>query len=250
MEKICIKDGEKEIKAYINIFPAASHMVVVCHGFRGSKENGGRIFDFADSLQEAGFAVLAFDFTGSGESPGDFAKVTLTRQAEDLKTVINYVKKNLSLPIILLGRSFGGTTVLAGGTGEPDVKGFILWSAPVFLHLTFAGLIPQKQYKLLRSGYEIEIADESGIFKLGPDLIRDFSNHDMDKYIENIGRRPTLIIHGEEDKVVPLKNAFYLTGKIPVCTLKVFQGADHKFINDYKKREYYTINWLRQNFQI
>ncbi|SHG55850.1 putative redox protein [Thermosyntropha lipolytica DSM 11003] len=248
MEKICLSNGSKILKAYSHIFPDASGIIIICHGFRGTKENGGRIFDFTTRLEKAGFAVLAFDFTGSGESPGDFSRVTLSRQAEDLRIVIDYVKKTFSLPIILLGRSFGGTTVLAGGTEDPAVRGFILWSAPVFLPATFARLIPAWQYKLWQSGHKIELADENGVFQLEPDLIEDFSYHDMDKYIRNIGNRKTLIVHGGEDQVVPLSNAYYLTSKLSVCTLKIFKGADHKFIYDYKKREDYTINWLKQNF--
>lgn len=248
MQKIDIEDGVRRIKAYVNVFPEASHLLVICHGFRGGKENGGRIFDFADRLQTAGFGVLAFDFTGSGESTGDFSRVTLSRQAEDLKLVLKYVKKNISLPIILLGRSFGGTTVLAGGTAESEVRGFILWSTPVFLTTTFSRIMPKK-YKLLKSGSLVEIADENGVFQLQPDLIQDFYNHNMDYYLGRIGKRPVLIIHGENDDVVSINNAYYMTSKLSNCTLKIFSGADHKFISKYLEREDYTINWLKHNFK-
>lgn len=248
MQKIDIEDGVRKISAYVNVFPGASHLLVICHGFRGGKENGGRIFDFSDHLQSVGFAVLAFDFTGSGESTGDFSEVTLSRQAEDLKLVLNYVKKNISLPIILLGRSFGGTTVLAGGTAESEVKGFVLWSTPVFLHSTFARIMP-KEYKLLKSGTPVELADENGGFQLYPDIIRDFDNHNMDKYLGEIDKRPVLVIHGENDDVVSIKNAYYIISKLSNCTLKIFSGSDHKFIYNYREREDYTINWLKQNFK-
>ncbi|MBO8158338.1 alpha/beta fold hydrolase [Thermosyntropha sp.] len=248
MEKICIRNEEKELRTYINIPPSATHLLIICHGFRGSKENGGRVFDFTSRLGYAGFGVLAFDFSGSGESSGDFADVTLSRQAEDLKLVLNYVKENISLPAVLLGRSFGGTTVLAGGTGEDIVKGFILWSTPVFLHSTFSQIMP-KEYKKLKAGVRVKLRDEGGSFELNPYLVEDFDSHNIAEYIGNIGDRPVLIIHGGKDEIVSVKNAYYMAEKIPLCTLKIFPNADHKFIYCYREREDYTIEWLKKKFE-
>ena len=90
--------------------------LIVCHGFRGAKENGGRIYQFASRVNDLDGGVLAFDFSGSGASEGNYARMTLTRQADDLRSVIDYISSLYDLPLVLLGRSFGG--VLLCGEAE------------------------------------------------------------------------------------------------------------------------------------
>jgi pimeloyl-ACP methyl ester carboxylesterase len=101
------------------------YILVVCHGFRGRKENSNRIFNFAKQVNELGIGVIAFDFTGCGESDGAFADITVSRQAQDLSLVIQYIHENYKLPVILLGRSMGGSTILAGGAQDSRVEGYI-----------------------------------------------------------------------------------------------------------------------------
>lgn len=53
------KQGEKLAAIVFTPSIKPLFLVIVCHGFRGGKENGGRIFQFADRLTELGIAVLA-----------------------------------------------------------------------------------------------------------------------------------------------------------------------------------------------
>jgi len=239
--------GEK-LAAYLFTPPEkAQYMMVICHGFRGAKENGGKIFAFAEKLQNLGLGVLAFDFSGSGKSDGDFSKITLSHQADDLHHVIDYVYSQFSLPVILLGRSFGGSTVLAGGGDDPRVAGYILWSTPVFMQQTFATILPE-EYKLLQQGNEVRIKDEAGDYSLRPELILDFCQHDMDIYIKKIGPRPTLIVHASDDEAVEPANAFYMRERLENCSLNMVDDAGHRFLDKIALREAITIAWLKYNF--
>ena len=110
MENISIiGDGQGKLAAYC-FMPEneCRYILIICHGFRGAKENGGRIFTFAEKLNKLGLGVLAFDFSGSGASDGDFANISLSSQVSDLRQVIDYVDSNYNRQLILLGRSFGG----------------------------------------------------------------------------------------------------------------------------------------------
>ncbi|NLW90828.1 MAG: alpha/beta hydrolase, partial [Syntrophomonadaceae bacterium] len=135
MESFFIEKDGRSIAACRSI-PECDYIIIICHGFRGAKENSGKLVPFAKRLNNIGYGVLAFDFSGSGASDGDFKDITLSGQAEDLRCVINYVSSRYNQPIYLLGRSFGGTTVLAAGAGDTRVAGYILWSAPVLLEKT------------------------------------------------------------------------------------------------------------------
>ena len=62
-------------------------MVVLCHGFGGSKDN--QLFELiADSLQRHGIASVRFDFNGHGESEGRFQDMTVPNEIEDTKKVV------------------------------------------------------------------------------------------------------------------------------------------------------------------
>jgi alpha/beta superfamily hydrolase len=166
-------------------FPADPRcLIIACHGFRGAKENGGRIYSLGDKLSQIGMALLAFDFQGSGQSEGQYSNLTLTRQASDLQDVINYAHRKYQLPIIVLGRSFGGSTVLAGASQDSRIAGYIFWSTTIFLKETFTGLDPVLADQL-EKGNTIILTDEKGNYKLDPDLFQDFANHMETKIINN-----------------------------------------------------------------
>lgn len=242
-----IKENQERIAALIFLPDSFDYLLITCHGFRGRKENSDRISAFAEQVNELGLGVLAFDFTGSGESDGDFSGITLTRQVQDLKTVINYAYHRYQKPIILLGRSFGGSTVLAGGAEEKQVKGFILWSTPIELQQTFTRVM-EEAYEELIKGRTANIHDESGVYDIKPAFVEDFYQHNMDDYLKTIYKRPVLIVQGQDDKVVAVYNARYMFNRLCNAEMIIVDGADHRFENKIRDREEITIKWLRKHF--
>jgi predicted alpha/beta-fold hydrolase len=241
--------NQEKLSAYLFVPPENSRfMVVICHGFRGAKENGGKIFGFAEKLQELGMGVLAFDFRGSGSSEGDFSRITLTRQAEDLRVIIDYVDSRFALPIILLGRSFGGSTVLAGGSHHSRIAGYVLWSTPIDLEKTFAAIMPEFS-KNQPTDEAVIIKDEAGEYSLHPDLVLDFGRHNMESYLQNIQSRPMLIVNASDDEVVDPINALYIQEKIENCSLFMVDNAGHSFLDKSAEREAITLEWLRTTFK-
>lgn len=249
MENIYINGQDQPKLAAYTFMPEDnySYVLIVCHGFRGAKENGGRIFNFAERINALGMGLIAFDFSGSGLSEGDFADVSLSRQLEDLKRVIAYAHKRYNKEVILLGRSFGGSTVLAaGGCINEKVAGYILWSTPVNLYKTFANTI--NEFNRVRYNKYLEIKDDSGSYKLKPTLIEDFANHDMNKNMLNIGYKPVLVIHGRKDATVSPSNALCIYENCPEAELHIIAGADHRFSQNIVEREDITLKWLKKTF--
>lgn len=249
MKDLIITNNYQEKLAALLVEPSegGKNMVVICHGFRGTKENGGRIFTLAKKLQQLGMGVVAFDFRGSGSSDGDFEHITLSRQADDLKTVLDYVHDQYSLPIIALGRSFGGSTVLAGGGRDPRIAGYILWSTPFWLEQTFAQIIPE-EFRDMQKGKKVKICDAAGDYHLYPDLVQDFACHAMATYLEHINNRPVLIVHAHDDEVVEPGNAIYIHGKLKNSELFLLDNAGHRFQEKTALREQITIDWLKDRF--
>jgi pimeloyl-ACP methyl ester carboxylesterase len=83
-------------------------------------------FEFAETLADAGYAAVTFDFRGYGESEGnqDFAMLD-----DDLMTVLQYVRDRGKERVFLVGASMGGTTSLVVAAGQ-EVEGVVTLSAP------------------------------------------------------------------------------------------------------------------------
>ncbi|NLX88114.1 MAG: alpha/beta hydrolase [Syntrophomonadaceae bacterium] len=249
MEKIFIPvDGDQIIATLVFVPEGKSRLaVVICHGFRGTKENGGKIYAFADKLTRRGLMVAAFDFRGSGESSGAFGDMTLTQQVADLKQVCAYIGTRYQIPQILLGRSFGGSTVIAAAPYLPETRGYILWSAPFNLPLVFAGLLGD-DYQRLMHGNSVVLSDEGGQFELKPSLLLDFKAHDMVMNLMAMRNKPVLVVHGKEDEAVAVQNACDILAHLPGATLHLVPGADHRFTDMVEHREAITIDWIDRHF--
>lgn len=87
-------------------------IVVMAHGFASERRSRGRFPAIAAALAAAGYASLAFDFGGCGESDDDV--LTLAHQIDDLRAAIAYAT-SLGYPRLALhGHSLGGRVCLAG----------------------------------------------------------------------------------------------------------------------------------------
>ena len=81
-------------------------------------------------LVEQGFAVFRFDFTGLGNSDGDFANTNFSSNTEDLLAAAKFLKENYQAPELLIGHSLGGAAVLAMAGELPEVKAVVTIAAP------------------------------------------------------------------------------------------------------------------------
>ena len=99
-------------------------LIVLLHGFVGSKVGEHRLFvKAARNFSEKGYAVFRFDFSGCGESDGDYADVTVTKQLKEVQAVLDYVSNLKEVDannIILIGHSLGGAvaSLTAATTSE------------------------------------------------------------------------------------------------------------------------------------
>ena len=248
MKKITInKEQGTVLAAWLSLPPDPQYLLIVCHGFFGAKENRGKIFTFADKLNEKGLGVLAFDFTGCGESSGEFSEITLSRQADDLNTVISFAMQEYKLPLLLLGRSFGGSTIIALPEHPASVKGYIFWSVPIDLKKTFSKVLDSQYYEL-ESGAAITVKENDQQYILQPAFAADIKNIDLKQALITLESKPVLICHGKADEVVEFGNAVKMHEKLPQSTLVLVDDADHSFTDFTELREKITIEWLENTF--
>jgi alpha-beta hydrolase superfamily lysophospholipase len=99
-----------------------SMAAIICHGFGGNK-NLIWLHNICDELAENNFAALRFDFSGHGDSEGNFGDFTIKKGVSDLRAAIETMKEKGYETFALLGHSIGGSiTILTAqvqdGSGE------------------------------------------------------------------------------------------------------------------------------------
>lgn len=219
--------------------PAGDSVVIFCHGFRGSKEGGGRAASLAARVAANGFAALRFDFTPLSR---------LSTQVDELRTVVAYCRQNFSKRIILYGRSMGGSAALAVAAADKEVAGLCLWSTPHDLHETFR-LSLREGYHRLSGGETLTVADEFGCLTLEPAFLRDFDRYDLLACSGLLADRPLLVVHGESDEIVPLRQARDIFARAAEPKkLVVIPGGDHRFLAGHDQAAAAVLAWLAAAF--
>lgn len=207
--------------------PANSHpkaSAIFAHCFTCNK-NLTAIANISRALAQAGFAVLRFDFTGLGESEGDFADTNFSSNIEDLQAAAHYLKAEHEAPKLLIGHSLGGAAVLVASLRIASVEAVVTIGAPSDPEHVMR-LFTEDLGVIEREGKaEVNISGRSFMIKkqLIDDLRQARENHDFQKI-----RKPLLIMHSPADKVVDIENAatIYKQAHHPKSFVSLDQ-ADH-----------------------
>lgn len=209
--------------------------LIISHGFRGSKEGGGRAVTLAETISAAGINVLRFDFT---------PLKNISCQIAELMAVISYTRQTIGNEIFLMGRSLGGSTSLAVAARDKSIRGLILWATPWNLVETFKAALGQ-HYEQLAAGNTLQLVDEYGELTLTPDFIEDFAQHNLLFDLGLLEDLPLLILHGTADNIVPVSQAhtMYKLAADPK-QLILYQGGDHHLTGHAAEATTAIAAWL------
>ena len=156
------------------------------------------------ALVDRGFAVLRFDFTGLGESEGDFAETNFSSNLDDLLRAAEFLRENHRAPELLIGHSLGGAAVLTIAREVPECRAVATLGAPSDTqHL---------RHTLLRSAPELAEADEAEVrlagrpFRVRRQFLDDLAQDRVLRAVHKLGRA-LLILHSPVDDVVDVDHA-------------------------------------------
>lgn len=194
------------------------------HCFTCTK-NLNAVFHIDQALTRKGIAVLRFDFTGLGESEGDFSETSFRTNVADLVSAAQFLASNFEAPRLLIGHSLGGAAVLQAAARIPSCVAVSTIAAPfepgdVKRHLG-------------SSAREIEERGEASItlggrqFVLTKQFLDDLEQTRMEEAIRSLGRA-LLVFHSPRDAVVGIGNAarIFQTAKHPKSFVSL-DGSDH-----------------------
>jgi len=221
---------------------------IFAHCFTCNK-NFSAVTNICKALNNEGFAVLRFDFTGLGESEGDFTDTTLSSNIEDLLDAAEYLGKNYQQPSLIIGHSLGGAAAVFSGKQLDSVKAIVtIASASSPDHL--AKILSSVKEKAEKHGYAQAIIGGRKII-LSKKFFDDISSKNMHDALENLGK-PLLIFHSPQDSLVGIENAaeIFMAARHPKSFISL-DGADHLLSN--KKDSLFAgniiANWAKRYLQ-
>jgi alpha/beta superfamily hydrolase len=158
----------------------------------------------ARALTDSGIAVLRFDFTGLGESAGDFGRTTFSSNVDDLVAAAAYLRTRHAAPSLLIGHSLGGAAVLAAASRIPEVRGVVSIAAPSDpAHVT--GLFESNVEEIEREGHA-DVRLSGRTFRIGREFLQDVSEQNLTSEVAGLGRA-LLVMHSPQDNLVPVSHA-------------------------------------------
>lgn len=177
------------------------------------------------ALAARGIAVLRFDFTGLGESEGDFADTNFSSNLDDLRAAVDYLRANHRAPDLLIGHSLGGAAVLALGGEIPEVRAVATLGAPSDTDHLRASLLRSAPDLETRDDVEVQLAGRP--FRIKQQLLDDLGAQSVLSRVERLGKA-LLVMHSPVDDTVDVDHArrIYQAAKHPKSFVSL-DGADH-----------------------
>lgn len=203
--------------------------VLFAHCFTCSK-NLRAVGHISRALTNHGMGIFRFDFTGLGESEGDFADTNFSSNIEDLKAAANYMEEEWATPRMLIGHSLGGAAVLQAAYRIPSVEALATIGAPCNPeHVTHH--IMDKMDEIEKKG-EARVKLAGRIFTIKKQFLDDLKEQKMDKIIGTL-EKPLLLFHSPVDQTVGIDNAahIYKLAKHPKSFISL-DDADHLLTNE------------------
>ncbi len=163
----------------------------------------------ARGVSERGIGVLRFDFTGLGQSEGEFAQTTFSSNVGDLLAAADWLRQNRSAPALLVGHSLGGAAVLFSASKIAACKAVATIGAPAEPEHVMR-LIGPAASSIEETG-QAEVSIGGRPFMLGKALLDDLREQDARNVIGSL-RRALMIFHSPVDTIVGIDHAAQIFG--------------------------------------
>lgn len=179
--------------------------------------------------------MLRFDFTGLGQSEGDFANTSFSSNIEDLVAAADYLRDTHGAPTLLIGHSLGGAAVLAAAARIPEVRAVASLGAPSDPSHVIKHLEPSLEAIEAEGSARIELAGRE--FTITRQFLDDIRQQNLTDTLAGLSAA-VMIMHSPVDRVVGIDHAaaIFQAVKHPKSFVSLDQ-ADH-FLSRAADAEY------------
>jgi uncharacterized OsmC-like protein/pimeloyl-ACP methyl ester carboxylesterase len=177
------------------------------------------------ALAARGIALLRFDFTGLGNSDGDFANTNFSSNVDDLVRAALALREQYRAPQILIGHSLGGAAVLAAAARLDSIRAVVTIGAPATAQ--HIGHLLQHQSDQIRNEGEAVVTLGAREFSIKRQFLEDIDRYGSTDEIRKLDAA-LLVMHSPVDNVVSIDEAarIYQAAKHPKSFISL-DRADH-----------------------
>ncbi|KAF2302707.1 hypothetical protein GH714_001300 [Hevea brasiliensis] len=286
-EKVIIpnKHGEKLVGLLHDT--GSKEIVVLCHGFRSTKENETMV-NLAVALENEGISAFRFDFAGNGESEGSFAYGNYWREVDDLRAVVEH----FSGANHAIGKWVGKTKIASccevdgNRTIALPVRG--QFGAPIcFKYSDISSVVNVSGRYDLNRGIEERLGKDF-MEKIKQEGFFDVKNKTEDVTLENpflllvilvnmfnlasslstlqnafptsacvaystdskqILHNRVFTVHGSADEIIPVEDALEFAKIISNHKLHIIEGANHSYTSHQAELSSAVLNFIKETLQ-
>ena len=206
---------------------------VFAHCFTCTKNSKAAV-RIAEALAAEGISVLRFDFTGLGQSEGDFSNTHFSSNVDDLVDAAAYMQARDEPPALLIGHSLGGTAVLAAAHEIESATAVATIGSPAsaehVLHLLDDDL------GKIESEGQAKVRLAGRPFNIKRDFVEDVRTQSVCQNLSGL-RKALLVMHSPIDELVSIDQAalIYTHAKHPKSFVSL-DDADHLLTRDEDSR--------------
>lgn len=230
------KEG-KTLRGYLD-YPENMNgeLIVFFHGLTGNKSEHAKHFvNFSRMISKEGFASLRIDFSGNGESDGEFVDFTMDTLMSDAQTIIDYAFTiEGAKKITLLGFSMGGAVATyMSGIYKEKISKLVLWSPATKIN------------ENIRKHYENQTKAEEGkmpgTFEISDQMAESTTKYNITENA-HLFTNPVLIINGKKDLSVNYMDSVRLSVTFHNSRLHLVNESGHGYDKNEQRDELYRIS--------
>ena len=240
-----VNEWGKTLRGYLD-YPENfnGEIVVFFHGFTGNKsEHAYHFRNFSRILSKDGYASLRMDFSGNGESDGEFKDFTFDTMMSEAKQMVEYAFKLEGVKkVSVLGFSMGGAVAsIMSSVYQNRLSKVILWSAAanirehIRMYFEKGKELPNGN-KLIATYFELSKEMYDTIEKCYP-------MEGIEKYTN-----PVLLCHGRNDQAIDYMFSMRYAVKYPNAQVHIIDGAGHGYDKVEERDELYSKSLEFLNF--
>ena len=233
IRKIQVKNGRGlTLRGFISVPQKYETAIVFLHGFPGSCQ-GSTATRLLQAAAKTNYLLMVFSFSHTPPSDGNFEDKLMSKEVEDIKYALDFLQKNYKFKqLILAGISTGAIEASLYAYRDKRIDKLILMGAESDTkHSVHYDFTDEQVHDFWTKKYIIYDRPDHWVHgkKLKKAFYDEFFTLDIPAAIRKY-KKPLLIIHGEKDESVPLKDAqelFTMANKPK--KLVIIKDADHRF---------------------